>query len=616
MAHDLLGKLIDHVAGGVVNNRILLATPLLGKVLAGIKKRNLLGLGLPKRDQTIYLYVANLRYKANLPFSEELTTSWKALFEEGEYNRLVDKIGGYVGSMNIAGNVPQQERFDRLQMASLYLAPILENYYFRFRKQVNPPINAETGATLKAGLKAAETLTKGFAILFDHYYHRSNFRYAKIQHRIPVVAFRILELIWILQHLSALQSRRLSRLYLAMANKLFFMLREHETDGDTKILLTKSNMVLPARGTATFQVNASAGITFQDLYLRVQLWAMADPLRWQPDHLHWLSGLLSARKNALLIAPYEGKPLGRHQRYIAFNQQCPPSLQTPPTAEIPAYVLDPGLFLEELGRNLQEAGKWVENPRHVGKVDPFLCRLNPSDRLRGLQNLHRDFSRDLTDSATDRFRINRDLRLFLTFKSSFTIIQNRYDLDLEAFLKKFQLQLSLARDSSVLMNIEENRDEDELNLWQTDSRITADGEILFRLVEEDRTRTFRIGTMVSFAKPPEFIFSIGYITRIVRRQDRLMDFSLRLLSRTTQPATIQRYRQDREPQPALLYKEDDRTFCVYHRQSPNHLLLDAGATVFIPVRQTLCPFRLGTSSYSGPEIIVRALLPATRRPNA
>ncbi|MBF0368128.1 MAG: hypothetical protein HQL52_01620 [Magnetococcales bacterium] len=585
-----------------------------GGVLAPIKKRHIFGIGLPKRDQKITLVWVPGRYKMQLPGAEELSQRWNRQFEAGEMATLLGDIAAYLTKMLKASNLTLEERSNRLKMALLYAFPVMENIYFRYRKKVTIPASDAYSAMLNGAIQAAEALLKGYGNLFDLYYRRPNYRYAKIRDQVPETAFHILELIWLLQHLNGLLYRNLPPVYLGMANKLYFMLRSYESVEERYHHLSSSGLGLET-GLAGFSVPHLGTDSFESLYIKIQLWSMLDSQRWSPSDLHFLTAFLESHKNQVRIDPCDGQAPGKGEALIAFGQEIPPVLGQGEPGKKRDY-----LFSLEAIRNVLEGylkgglGEVSGGGNGVTEGEP-LFRLHPMERPHLLQGLKRDFSLGSVGIKRPHFRKDPDLHLFFGFMNAYAMIRNRREKGAEKFREESSFHLTLARSSSVLTNVEDKRDLEEINQWQIDPEVTGRGEIQLHLIEGYATRPFRIGTMVAFARPPDYTFSVGYVSRIVREEENLVDFSVRLLSADSQPSLIHRLFEEDEagdPLKIIHFRKGKRMFCLYPRLPGYHPLLRMGETVSIPFNDKHYKFKLGQITYGGPEIMIRELLPPER----
>ncbi|MEO5376702.1 MAG: hypothetical protein H7832_02790 [Magnetococcus sp. DMHC-6] len=605
MSADFTDKLMNLLFCSCLQNKILQKVPLLGNLQSYLRTKNVFGMGIAPRELHLPLMPSVQRLSVRLPMAEEVLANWKQWFEEEKFLLLLTEMAVYLEGLNKSYHISPQERFDRLQVASLYAFPILERLYFANRKKVSLPSRPEDRALTLAGIRVTEALLKGFAYQFDIDFCQFNHRYIHVRHRISLLGVRILEMMYTCWLLQALQYQKMTLQYLTIANKLFYLLYHFETTTEPKNTLSPSGWILPT-GLTDFGLGYMPVQSVQDLFIKIQLLARLDVGRLSPEHLHFVLAYLEAGKKEVNLSSTEAPPPTMPMSHLRVDRKESPALPNSPSKP-EVFLFDPQPFLNRLHNDLEVSKQAILQPTLQTELQEPLFRLDATDRVLVLEQMLMDVSGQSLPYETPHFKRDPDLHLFISFKTIFGTIQSLRTLGVAAFQESLSFPLTLARSSSVLTNVEDKKEIADFNQWQVGTK-TVQGELVLRLTESSSTRPFRIGTLLAFAKAPEYIFTLGMVARIQRTGESAVEFSVRLWTEGCEPMTLFQHLPPDEPLNVLVFQDEQRYFCIHPRHAPNHPMLRTGQTVYLYFQEQSSAFELGSPLYAGPEVVLRELM--------
>jgi len=508
-----------------LQSRFAVRIPLAGKFIARAKEKNVWGLGLPQRDQSIVFWQPRNRFKVNLPFAEGLIHSWKIYYGKGEPFKLFPVAAEYLSSLNLSGNISDNERFERLEFVVNLILPLVKSFYFCNRSSASVPLKADFRSEARKTIHVAEEMLHGYAILFDIYYRQPNYTYTINRGRVETVGFRVMELIWHLQHLYSFQYKTIPETYLELANKVFWSLWKYESVSEQKNLVSAWDLSLPT-GLLNSHSSTQKSISVETLFAKILIWSMVDFSKWQSHQLHFFTSLLDQCSHQVTISLAKDGSASKFQRFFCISSNRGLAMVSPEgNTDYEVFMLDFADFVKNIDLDMEYLRKGHNKPKKDDDSREYLNRLTIDDARSCLTVVRPDLLAGKPKAlSTPEFEKSDHLNVFISFEDCYSIIQTISKNEPSEVMEKIGFNAVLSKYSTLLTNIEEEQNIDILNIWQMEPASLNQNETLFRVIEGDRTRPFKIGSIFMFGSFTNMKFYLGYVSSIVRRKSDTVDF--------------------------------------------------------------------------------------------
>ncbi|MBF0187863.1 MAG: hypothetical protein HQL50_08045 [Magnetococcales bacterium] len=506
-----------------------------------------MGIGLPKRDPNIaFLSVAWNKFSRPELSPAKQVEEWDANY--GKPWAFFKVLLPHLKQLNGYQKLDADERYSHVNRALGYAVPVIDEIYYRFRRRGGSPDHWQRAETVDMAIDSTKELIKGLSVVFRQDYRLPNYRYAAIRPRIKLVAVRLFELTWILQHLCALRYRSMPTGYLAQVNKVFHVLMHYEDVLGEYALLSESNL--------RFELDRKlrdGGIqtkmTPLQLYIQVQVFSMIDPMTWRLGNLHVIADYLPSVIGGIQALVDEEDEQGELERgvcRVVYDQDLPPVKERAvATRDRPAYLIDFSPLLDHLDADVAESRNMMTSRQEkIPPMPPTHAHFNDTDRFLVLSRL-REALLDRQQQAPARLYNAADtLHLLVGHALIHRFVLDKGRLSPEKFEDSYALALALSQGSAILTQMEDSQDEQEENPhgWKLADKTGGEGakETVLKTMESDQGRSFAIGDMTAVADSADSLeaLRLGVVSRLSRLADGSLELVIQTLANRFLPVSL------------------------------------------------------------------------------
>lgn len=479
--------------------------------------------------------------------------------------------------------------------------PNIAGVYEKYQTLENSlPENKERKAALKASIQLVDQLAICYKHLFVEYYDRSPKKYKKNREQAYEYGFRILEMLLLAQRFRALRYEKAARTDWQDINQVFFSLLYHN-DIDAKIAL--HGMIGIRNRSKEKLSNYQKEISVKQLYISLQLFGILEINSWPPRLYHVIDEYLDLVNPDLELLTDTGGPLQKFQLLGWLGDEKQLAFEHTEAVKPPSIILDFAALATRLTRDYEAIGKMkFIDTFDEKKLSPPLRKLNDEDRIPVLQSVLEKLHHKTRQSKRMSVFQDNGIDVYFGIKEAGALLVKRAGKDMRRLLLKCDIPLPIAPGSELAQYIRSRQKE---NHWQL-VNFSATG-VLLNSFEDEFSSQVNLGQLVVFFPSADVSNpSIGYVRRINRAQDRLIEVALSLLSNYAELVIIQLADMDGQERllPAfLVLGQDDNWQLLNVTNAP----LKSGMPLKL-IRETgTVPARLGEAQMSKEEFGVYQL---------
>lgn len=212
-----------------------------------------------------------------------------------------------------------KQRFQVSRLYWRYCFSYGESILKTYRSGGGVPDSVERSQTLDFAYNSLEQLRKSLQLLFADIYHKPNLLYSGMRGQLNEISMLIFEVVSMQQQVGALRYRELSQTSWLVINKIYHVMREYESV-DRLLPLTQTLLQTPS---------AVPENTLQSMFLRIQLIAYFDPLRYPTIEQNILYAFVRAQeKNAHISILEHAAKLGNSYLVVGHGRNQAPRVES------------------------------------------------------------------------------------------------------------------------------------------------------------------------------------------------------------------------------------------------------------------------------------------------
>ncbi len=522
---------------------------------------------------------------------------------------LLSTVADHLKTLN-RYKVTHSARLRHLEIAYRYSYVAILEVYTDFHIKEEFPESEKRRYALVSSINAICELSIGYKLIFQYYYSLPDKLFNAVQNRVQLFAFKVIELSYMEQHLSALRYQKFPEQSWRDCNQLFFAMEKIHLV-NKKYLFSGCLHGITNRASNVQSNNGLKYASIKQLYVVLHLMGLMDVISWPLPLLNKMETYIYDESANVTLKPDRRVALKTGDLIIYHEQICPPLYERIDMSDQPAFLLD----INNFEKRLRE------------KYDQIICsklQNDVSDRLsinlsldvydeqllvdKMLNKLH-FFSRTEPRQYVNQYS---ELQLFFGFNNCFEFIRDFKHPNL--FNNNDSLHnspgMNSVRKTSLTLTDKSLTLTDKL----TDNRVREDiqwyiinesqGGVHLRLQESAYTPTMFIGQLVISYTQQEGKnhFSVGYVSRIHRRKTRDVEITIIKIGTLGQCVAIQdeqlKAREQRIPCVLANSSSGKEILLIYSKQ-PIYL----GSNLYINRKDEVQPLKLGNKYLKLPEII-------------
>lgn len=543
-----------------------------------------LGLGLPKRDGKFSLVARFTTHKTTLEGDGDLLLNkWQALQDKPA--ALLDELANHLEQLHKSNRLTPDGYHVHLMFAVNYIYPLVEDYYYRFRRNGGIPDSPARTMLVEGGIRLVHLLLRGAAIQFQTDYLLPNHQLVKVLDRLGQSLLLLLELAWLLQNLYLIRYKKLPKDTFILIGKAYVA---HLPFGDVEIkrtLISRSNLSLNLEAEAA-KGSGRASASLNELFTLILLTGFMDTLTWRTEHLY----MIAAMPTPPLLRPHGGEAVPEGCRiYSTLQGECVAPEKIPATS---CFLLDFNPLQQNLERLLPAALATLSGDGGPGFAQPPYSTLNGYDLWSVFSLLQEGLSPSFAPLLlSDRVENRADLHVILGYISCYGLMYDHTTLPLSKFVEKNSLLLSLSQGSSILVGTQEEEkkgksrdggaEEEKVdrNIWQFNLDMGNGQEFYLNTTESDRSRPMRVGQVLLFLYKTDSGWrqgEMGYIRRLIRGSESKIYIGIHRFSEHYQSVVLKRRGGGDTTLKAMLVKDGDGSTCILF---PPHPLFKPGTAI-------------------------------------
>lgn len=447
--------------------------------------------------------------------------------------RMIEDAGEIVSTLNRLVMKPKI----RLELANAILGQTYSvmNIFYRnsFAQEYSLPENSDRRNALSASVILAEQLAIAYKHIFKSQYSKISAEYVKTRPMLQECGFRILEMLRLEQRMRALRYQRLPAKEWQDCNRVLFALLLHNNDVDEEWRLL---------GTIGFTPSIKKGATsdplissVRKLYLSMQLFGLLNTITWPLRFFHVPDSYLELFPDSLEVVADNGDPITPGWLITYLNNTAPPLFQRMKTIE-PAIRIKYNKMFNHLVQDHEELRKVRVLKSDESTLSKPLLLLEERDRKPFLEKMLLGFKKRERMQKRHAVIGNEEIRLYFGFKDVKQLLLDVHHIDRDRVMKSREFIDTLAQSSANLADDDKKHMTVHWNILNFSS-----GGLLVYTEESDFTTPIQIGQIIAFSPLKEDIQQpmVGYVTRLNRPGDSLIELAIVRLSTYAETAIIQ-----------------------------------------------------------------------------
>lgn len=383
--------------------------------------------------------------------------------------------------------------------------------------------------TVIPAIESVRNLIAGYKIVFKQYLSLPDKLFYPLKQRVRFLGFRIMELVYLEQHLGVLRYQKLPEYAWRDCNQLYFFLRSISFDEEEFSFQGNLHDQFPGssgKGQATLS-------SAKHLYVLIQMMGLMDVISWPREHLKKMEAYVFASVHSVKIHNDHGRELAQSNLVVYQQQICPPFFNRLNTGTTDALILDVSGFENKLreryGAVVSEKAANTEGAVINLSLDDF----DEQGLLDKMLNKLYFFRRSEPRKYVNQFS---DLELFFGFKNCFQFVRDLATPDYDLLSSGFSLRKTLAGQTSAILSESGEKNE---NRWFVINE--SQGGIHLRMQETRYSPNMFIGQMVvvNVHEVSSSDFNIGYVSRIHRGRSNDIEITIIKLGNEAQVVGVQ-----------------------------------------------------------------------------
>ena len=414
--------------------------------------------------------------------------------------------------------------------------PVIAMLYGKYQGQENSlPETNERRNELSGSINVVEQLAIGYKQLFVADFSTKPAKFTKSKETLSLYAFRILEMLRLLQRLKALRYKKFTKTDWLDCNQVFFSMLLHNAVDDTYRLFGSTGLrdKLSEKNRSTTAPLSS----IREIYISVQLFGLLDVSTWPTRFFHVPDALLDFLGTGLQITADNGMPLQPGWLLTYLKNDGPPVFERHETIPAPIIRIDYTVLFNALAADHEAIAKM----KFISAFDPqklskSIRNLDDEDRVPLLEAILMTLKqRKRTQKRHPVFK-DEALRVYFGKQQVMRLLHDISDPDFQRVLTERKFVDTLAMKSAMLA-------EDDIREVTTHWTIVnfSAGGLLISTEETSFSSPIKIGQLVAFSPANADIRkpTIGYVNRMNRREDKHVEVALVRLSNHAEPVVIQ-----------------------------------------------------------------------------
>ncbi len=413
--------------------------------------------------------------------------------------------------------------------------PIISAYYEKYQvQQSSLPEGEERRNALVASITLSMHIIACYKLLFSEIYDREVRKHDKHGNLAYRYGFRILEFVLIEQRLRALRYQKLSRQSWIDCNQVFFSLAVH---GLIDIPLELHGVMgIKSKPQGQKVAGYVLLVSLRRLYLSIQIFGVLD-VSTLPTHLYHIPDIYLESLNYgvdLVVDDGESVQPGHLLSWQMHDRI--PLFERPEMKKEAGIKLDFTDFYNALVKDYETIAsmKFINNYDDA-KLSRPMQNVREEDRVPLLQMMLTGLHK--RERASKRYAVFKNNRVSIYFSMTevMRLLTRLASDDIQQVYKQHHLADYLAKKSSTLITSEDAPTSSEWEMVNFSA-----GGILISTLETDFSNYVQLGQLVVF-KPDdqESTHSVGFVCRINRPQDSLVEVGITRLANSAEAVAIQ-----------------------------------------------------------------------------
>ncbi len=490
--------------------------------------------------------------------------------------------------------VTQPTRLRHLDIAYRYSYAAILEVYTDFHIKEEFPESEKRRYALVSSIRAIRGLSIGYKLIFQHYYSLPDKLFNAVQNRVQLLAFKVIELSYMEQHLSALRYQKFPEQSWRDCNQLFFAMEKID-------LVNKAYLFRGCLHGVEDRISSAENSRFKyanikQLYIVLHLMGLMDVISWPFPLLNKMETYIYDESANVKLKPDKRVALKTGDLIIYHEQICPPLYERIDMSDQSAFLLDISNFEKRLREKYDQiiCDKLQNDVSDSLSIDLSLDVYDEQHLVDKMLNKLHFFSRTEPRQYVNQYS---ELQLFFGFNNCFRFIR---DLENPNFFNNDNSPPKNPAQKTSLTLADNNVRDDKQ--WYVINE--SQGGVHLRLQESEYTPTMFIGQLVisNLQQEGENNFNVGYVSRIHRRRSRDVEITIIKIGTHGQCVVIQDEQLKAQGQmiPCVFAKKSsgEEILLIYSKQ---HIYL--GSNLYINWKDESRPLKLGNKCLKLPEII-------------
>lgn len=437
--------------------------------------------------------------------------------------------------------IPSDKRHEITTRCVEYAFPAVRHVFFEHQKGKALPENPSKREALTAAIKCVKELSNSFKRIIKNDYQLGGKKIKAPSRRVRQCMVGVLEMVYAEQRLKALRYQKLNRLAWRDCNNLFIVL---QNTGDVRKSFKPMGLIV-SRSSPSESMAKAMKTSAEDIFKAIQLLGLVDPNTLSLQQIVVVESYLKQYLPELRFNALSDEQLPVNCVFTSFGHDGLPLLQEHAVPGTHTMAMDISALLKGLKQDYRDllaqlngenndSGEesYKENPVNAAKVNS----LEDIERLLALRAMLKNF-RETERADTRKYAEGtQDWYVYNGFTSGFRILRGqRLQTDGLNPLQN-QLNISLAQRSAPLADTGSGE-----NYTQWEIVNESAGGVLLRTKETQYINNLFIGQLIVFARSKSDLSqpSCGWVVRICRQHDNLIELSLELLASHIESVVVQ-----------------------------------------------------------------------------
>jgi len=426
-----------------------------------------------------------------------------------------------------------EKRLELLNAIIQVIYPVISIAYDKYQTQHNSlPESKERRAILVACIDVVSLITIIYKQLFSDIYADEKRKYNRNAPQVYEYAFRVMEFLLVDQRFRALRYQKQAVESALDCNRLFFAMAKHKHMDDLLPLHGPTGIKARPKGQGSGHIYQSS---IRLLYKSIQLFGVLDVSTWAPHLFHVPDAMQESLNTGLRLVADTGEGLAPGVLYIAQRQARPPLFVRPEKENGVAINLDYNVFYDHLVKDYEKIAsmKFIDDYDEKQLMDPIRL-IAETDRAPVLELMLASLRK--RERRSNRHAVFKDnvVKIYFNRDEVMHLLVDLADRNMKQMLRSSRITNQLSPKSAHLYLSEKGA-----NGTQWEMLNFSAGGILVSTLETDFSYPVQLGQLVAFIigdekQPP----SLGFVCRLNRPQDRLVEVGIARLSNYAEAVVI------------------------------------------------------------------------------